>query len=135
MPAYVLDTSAILALLNAETGYQEVSRILEQAREEPGTALVYLPFMALMETEYLMLRRHSAEDVGRYMAIVFGWSAQHVESDPAWRRQAASIKVGGRLSVADAWIAALALSLEATLVHKDPEFDRVQGLQVLLLPS
>ncbi len=132
MAAYVLDTSAILALLNAEAGYQEVGRVLEQAQEEPGT-VVYLPFMALMETEYLMMRRHSREDARRYMAIILGWPAQPVESNAGWRHDAAAIKASGHISLADSWMAALALSLGATLVHKDPEFDRIKTLQTLRL--
>jgi predicted nucleic acid-binding protein len=91
--------------------------------------------MALMETEYLMLRRYSEEEVERYMALVLNWPVKVVESDPAWRHQAATIKAAGRLSLANAWIAGLALSLGASLVHKDPEFDRFDGLQPVRLPS
>ena len=40
-----------------------------------------------------------------------------------------------RISVADAWIAALAKDRNATLVHKDPEFEQVEAeVQVLKLP-
>jgi predicted nucleic acid-binding protein len=137
VPAYVLDTSAIMALLNDEPGQEVVQGVLAQAQGEAAaeTPLIYLPFLALMEAEYLMLRRHLPEDVERYMELVLGWPAQVVESNPIWRHRAATLKASGGLSVADAWIAALALYLEATLVHKDPEFDRIQGLQVVRLPS
>ena len=130
MHVYVLDTSAILALLNGEPGHETVRDILVQARE-PGTTAVYVPFIALMETEYLMMRRHSEESAARYMKLVLGWPARVVESDPAWCHGSAIIKASGRLSLADAWIAALALSLGASLVHKDPEFDRIKTLQTL----
>jgi len=133
--SYVLDTSAILTLLNLETGHERVERILDQASGEPQLTLVFIPFMAFMETEYLVLRRHSEEDSQRYLALVLGWPAQVIESNPDWRHQAAVLKASGHLSVADAWVASLALTLEATLVHKDPEFDRVGSLQVLRLPS
>jgi len=45
------------------------------------------------------------------------------------------MKAKHRISVADAWIAALAQESSATLVHKDPEFE-VMGdqIQVLKLP-
>jgi predicted nucleic acid-binding protein len=37
--------------------------------------------------------------------------------------------------VADAWIAALAQARNATLVHKDPEFEQVEAtIKVLKLP-
>ncbi|MGC2166104.1 MAG: hypothetical protein WA632_08835 [Gallionella sp.] len=36
--------------------------------------------------------------------------------------------------LADAWIAAAALELDATLVHKDPEFENLPGLRKERLP-
>lgn len=74
MPAYVLDTSAIMALLNDEPGQEVVQGVLAQAQGEAAadTPLIYLPFLALMEAEYLMQHRHSPEDVERYMELVLG---------------------------------------------------------------
>lgn len=137
MPGYVLDTSAILTVLNGEPGQEVVQQILRQAgtEETPGATVIWLPFMALMETEYWSLRRLSPEEVDSMIAIVLGWPAQVVESNPDWRRQAATMKASGRLSIADAWIASLALSLGASLVHRDREFDRIDGLRAVRLPS
>jgi predicted nucleic acid-binding protein len=48
---------------------------------------------------------------------------------------AAKLKAKHHISVADAWIAALAMEKNAILIHKDPEFEAIQdGLQVLQLP-
>ena len=63
MSRYVLDTSALLTVLNNEPGVEIVVSILEAARSEE--AQIYLPFMALMELEYLTLRRHSPEETQR----------------------------------------------------------------------
>jgi len=41
---------------------------------------------------------------------------------------AAQIKASHALSLADAWIAATALHCGATLLHKDPEFQAIEGL-------
>lgn len=41
---------------------------------------------------------------------------------------AAQIKASHALSLADAWIAAAALHCGATLLHKDPEFQAIEGL-------
>jgi len=48
--------------------------------------------------------------------------------------RAAEIKASVPLSFADAWIAASALELDAVLVHKDPEFEQVEGLKQERLP-
>ena len=47
--------------------------------------------------------------------------------------EAARIKGGGQLSLADAWMAALALLRDAQLVHQDPEFDNVADLRSVKL--
>ena len=45
------------------------------------------------------------------------------------------LKAAYRLSFADAWIAATAIFYDATLVHKDPEFEQLQDkFKVLKLP-
>jgi predicted nucleic acid-binding protein len=51
------------------------------------------------------------------------------------KRGATELKAVHRLSVADAWIAALARERGATLVYKDPEFKQVEAeVEVLELP-
>ena len=47
--------------------------------------------------------------------------------------EAARVKASGQLSLADAWMAALALLHDAQLVHTDPEFDNVAGLRSVKL--
>jgi predicted nucleic acid-binding protein len=49
--------------------------------------------------------------------------------------RAAAVKATCALSLADAWIAAAALELDATLIHKDPEFGDVAGLRQERLPQ
>jgi predicted nucleic acid-binding protein len=130
--AFVLDTSAILTVLNQEDGLETVISLLDKAKE--GQIVVYLPFMALMELEYLLLRTISAEETRYLLALVKAWTVQVVESDEDWRHQAAAVKAQTPLSVADAWNASLALLRDAQLVHKDPEYERVPHLPVLPLP-
>src|SRR5947208_240594 len=52
-----------------------------------------------------------------------------VSCEPAILEEAARMKAGGGLSVADAWIAATAVVREAVLVHKDREFARVRQVR------
>lgn len=47
---------------------------------------------------------------------------QWVHSDDALCSAAAKLKAARRISFADAFVAAAAMLLDATLVHKDPEF-------------
>jgi len=57
------------------------------------------------------------------------------ESTEALGILAAEMKATHHLSVADAWIAALARERGAILVHKDPEFEQIEAtVRVLKLP-
>ena len=58
-----------------------------------------------------------------------------VDSNEALGILASQFKASYRLSNADAWIAALVKERNATLVHKDPEFEQVETeIKVLKLP-
>jgi predicted nucleic acid-binding protein len=135
MASYVLDTSAILCVLLEENGVDRVVAILNAARSaQDAEPLVLLPFIARMETEYRLIRRLSAVDAERVGVLVENWPVHIVESSPEWRHAAARLKSTTPLSVADAWIASLALEEDCELVHKDPEFDLVSELRAIRLP-
>jgi predicted nucleic acid-binding protein len=106
MPAYVLDTSAIMSVLFDEDGASKVLELLEKANREH--CRISLPFIALMEVEYWLLRR-LPEEAERCMLLVQSWPVKVEESHLKWWHQAAQLKAEGYLSVADAWIAALAI--------------------------
>jgi predicted nucleic acid-binding protein len=132
MSGYVLDTSALLTVLNNEPGVETVLDILEAARS--GGARVHLPFMALMELEYLSLRQRSREATQGILTLVEAWPVEIEESTQEWRHEAANVKASASISLADAWMCSLAFLLDAELVHKDPEYDGVPGLRALQLP-
>src|SRR4051794_9489198 len=132
MAEYVLDTSALLTLFKDEEGAEEVEAILEAC--EAGNARAYLPFMSLMEFEYLVLRSRGRTAAEEALRVLQAWPVVRIESHSEWGRKAAGLKARGRLSMADAWNAALAMVLGTELVHKDPEFDHVQGLKHRRLP-
>lgn len=138
MTLYVLDTSAVLAFLADEPGAERVAELLQaappDAGAEPLASRVLLPFMALMEVDYLTRRRIGPAEARRVLQLVRSWPATIVESDVRWRHEAARIKSTSSLSVADAWICSLALLHDAALVHKDPEYDDVEGLRAERLP-
>ena len=124
--AYVLDSSAALAVLLGERHGQAVVEVIERvhARREQ----VLLPFMTVMEVHYRLLRM-GQENAEVGLGLLRSWPVRVIESTPVWGAAAARLKARGGLSLADAWIASLALLYDAELVHKDPEFDRVEGLR------
>lgn len=132
MSGYVLDTSALLTVLNNEPGVDTVLSLLEAARS--GEAQVFLPFIALMELEYLTLRQRSRQETQQILTLVEAWPVEIEESREEWRHEAARVKAAAPVSTADAWICGLALQIDAELVHKDPEYKAVPDLKPLELP-
>ncbi len=136
MNSYVLDTSAIMCVLFQEDGAEMVMEVLRKSHGQPEQvdAPVLVPFIALMETEYWLLRRLSAREAEETLFLVENWPVEVQESSSDWRHEAARVKATASLSVADAWIASLAILHQSELVHKDPEFDQVDGLKMIRLP-
>jgi predicted nucleic acid-binding protein len=127
----VLDTSAIIAVLEAEPEASRVVELLQNAGR--SSVRIHVAFVSLMETEYILLRRLHRERVDAAIFGVESWPIEVAESTPEWRRAAAEIKAHGRLSFADAWIASLAVLKGGALLHKDKEFDSVPGLRSVRL--
>jgi ribonuclease VapC len=138
MTDFVLDTSAVLTYLLDEPGADRVEEIVEEARSTgsagTGHSSILLPFIALMEVEYWLIRRSANTDAARTLLLVENWPVQIEESTPQWRHEAARIKATTPLSLADSWLAALAILRGACLLHKDPEYDQLSSLLVERLP-
>jgi len=107
---WLLDTSALLALRDNETGAERVAELLQRSQARQDSCLVC--FMSRMELLYRVWK-----DEGERVARLADAQLRSLSLD--W---AAAIKATHPLSVADAWIAAAAEQEGAVLVHKDPEF-------------
>ncbi len=128
MPAaelFVLDTSALLSLRENEPGASEVEAILRQHGKKGA---VFISFMSIMELAYVLEQEQGESAARQGVLQLKQLPLEVVESDEPLGLAAARIKAGHKLSVADAWIAATAERLGATLVHKDPEFAPLEGL-------
>jgi predicted nucleic acid-binding protein len=118
---YLLDTSAILALMEDEPGAERVETVLRQGE-------VLLPFPVLLETYYITLQERSEAVADERYALLRHLSVTELWSmDEPTLLTAARLKARFRISFADALIAAFALRNQAVLVHKDPEFESLAG--------
>ena len=126
---YLLDTSAIMTLLEDEEGAQRVEMLLRQEQ-------ILLPYLVLLETVYITLQEHTEDVAARRYALLKQLPVTVLwDMDEPTLLTAARMKAHHRLSLADAQIAAFALRQEAILVHKDPEFEAVSGsVQQEILP-
>lgn len=132
MSVYLLDTSALLTLRGDEAGAERVAALLSEA--SAGAVVCHGCFMSLMEVFYRVWK-NEGEAAGRSAyAVCLKLPIIWLHESPALLERAASIKARHPLSLADAWIAASALQLDATLVHKDPEFENLPDLLEERLP-
>jgi predicted nucleic acid-binding protein len=118
---YLLDTSAVLAWLEGEDGAPRVRAILRH-----GQAL--LAWAALLEVHYITLQERGRETAGQRYATLMQLPVTVLwEVSEPITLLAANFKANHRLSFADAVMAATASHHHAILIHKDPEFDALQG--------
>src|SRR5881397_2130761 len=130
---YVLDTSAWLNLIEDEAGADSVEELIAQARA--GEIVVLVSFMSFMEVYYPTMQERDRHEAQAHVDLMAALPGLRVDSTAALSLLAGELKAQHRLSVADAWIAALAQERNATLVHKDPEFEQVEAtVKVLKLP-
>ena len=122
---FLLDTSAILTLIEDEDGADRVEEVLRR-----GTAL--LPWPVLLEAYYISQQERGEAEANRRYALIKQLPVKVMwEIDEATLLTAARLKATQHLSLADAMIAAYAIRTQATLLHKDPEFDALTDLVAL----
>ncbi len=122
---YVLDTSAILALTGGEQGDELVTRLLSRAASRK--IKIFISFASFTECFYIRWQAAGEEEALKLVLHLGLLPIERVESDEETSLLAGELKANHALSFADAWVAALAISRGARLVHKDPEFEQLSN--------
>jgi predicted nucleic acid-binding protein len=133
MESYVLDTSALIALRENETGADVVEAILRKAQSKK--VRVFISFISMMEIFYCSWRAEGKAAAHRIFLELKMLPLQRVDVNDNLLFLAGEIKGTCSLSLADSWIAATAVHQEAVLIHKDPEFEQLEDrLSLQALP-
>ena len=129
--SYVLDSFAILALLNDEPGSDQVSALFKRSRAD---AQLLMSWINVGEVAYIVERRWGAGRVQQVLGLLEATGIHMVAVERELALGAAHLKAVHPLAYADAVAAALARQTEATLVTGDPELRVVEGtVQILWL--
>lgn len=125
---YLPDTSAILTLMENEEGSDTVENILR-------TKTLILPAIVLLEVYYTSIQRRNLEIAQQRYAILKSLPAKHLPelSEPILLKSG-EFKANYSISLADAVIAACASIFDATLIHKDPEYEAIKIIRQMPLP-
>ena len=120
----VLDSFALLAFFRGEAGEEKVAALLERAglRDEP----LHMTEANYAEVKYIVIRKDGKD---RWDEVAGELPALPIEFHPVTRALAdvaADFKARYKLSLADAFAAALAKERKAELITGDPEFKALE---------
>lgn len=125
MKNIVLDTWPLIAFFEEQPAASKVETILQESRES-GQNLI-LSLVNAGEVWYTVARAHSAEDADMVIEEIH---QLRIRMEPiSWdlTKTAARFKVGGGISYADCFAAALSKSKNAPLVTGDREFEQLEN--------
>lgn len=127
---FILDASALMTFIEQEDGAERVKDVLTHES-------IIIPWIAILEVVYISHRELGEEEAMTRYALLKKLDAKVIwEADESILITASRFKASNKMSLADSIIAAFALLNSATLLHKDPEFEALQGQVVMeLLPS
>ncbi len=125
---FLPDTSAILTMMDSEEGADLVEDILR-------TREILLPALVLFEVYYKSIQYRGVETAELRYATLRSIRATHVSelTEPVLLK-GGEFKAKYKISLADSIIAAYAFVHNATLVHKDPEFEALTMVNQVKLP-
>lgn len=120
MASYVLDSFALLAFLQKESGSGRVHELLEKARKKHATVL--FSEISLGEVYYILIRAFGLEEANVLLAHILALPITIASVTRDSVLAAAQYKARGAVSYADCFVVALAVENKATVVTGDREF-------------
>ena len=123
---YVLDSFALLAYLDNESGADLTRAIVEHGRRHSGS--VFLSVINFGECASIVERERGLEATHKMIAAIEQLPIIIVPVNQERTFAAAHIKAHYKVSYADAFVIALAMERQATVLTGDPEFKTVEHL-------
>ncbi|WP_297457857.1 type II toxin-antitoxin system VapC family toxin [Thermococcus sp.] len=120
----VLDSYAVLAYMNDEPAAERVEEYLNLGRS--GKAELYMNVVNLGEVYYIISRKRGTDIANLAVALIRREPIKLVVADERLALIAGRIKAFHRLSYAEAFAAATAMDLNATLLTGDEKFKSVE---------
>lgn len=121
--SFVLDSYALLAYLEAESGSRRVLELLELAKQDK--VRLYMCVVNLGEVMYIVERELGIHKAQETLARIDELPIAIVEVDRELTLSAAHLKMECPIAYADCFAAALSQTKRTTLVTGDPEFNKI----------
>ncbi len=126
MPDFVLDSHAVLEFLFGEPNAPKVRGVLEEAKQ--ATRVLMMSVVNWAEVLYRIRQEEGPRGVAKAHAFAQEMAIVLDGADVALAEAAAEFKAAHRISLADAFAAALARREDADLVTGDPELTALKGI-------
>jgi predicted nucleic acid-binding protein len=120
----VLDSYAVITYLQKQKGYEEVTTLFEECAA--GDPAIFLCIVNWGEVIYHALRTGGKERAALSDELMRALPIHLVEANRELTIQAAQIKAYHKLSYADCFAAALAITKKCELVTGDKEFKQLE---------
>ncbi|MEK7617184.1 MAG: type II toxin-antitoxin system VapC family toxin [Patescibacteria group bacterium] len=117
---YVLDSFALLAYYNDESGSDKVEELLKKAQEK--NILLYISEITIGEAYYVILRTRGIKIGEEYLANLLKLPIVLIPANLEQILAAARYKSKGGISYADCFVLAIAKEKKSTIITGDPEF-------------
>lgn len=124
--SYILDSYALLAYLQDEPAASRIEKLLDNA--EKGKCHLFLSLINLGELLYITERRGGVAKAQDTLALIRQLPITVVPVEEQLIFAAAHIKANYPLSYADAFVVAVAMEKNGTIVTGDPEFQSIEAL-------
>jgi len=125
MPARVLDSFALVAYFRDEAGADTVENLLVAASRRD--AALHMTEVNYAEVKYILIKKNGRAAWEAAARVLAGLPIEFHTVTRSLADHAADFKSRCRLSLADAFSAALAKEKKAELVTGDPEFKEIEN--------
>ena len=123
--AFVLDSWAVIAYLEGETASEKVADIISDAHSNNRKLLISVVNAA--EVWYIVARETTISDADESIRQLRELGVEFIDADWEISNDAGRFKAANKMSLADAYAAALAKRRKATLVTGDYEFKAIEN--------
>jgi predicted nucleic acid-binding protein len=120
MPGKVIDSFALIAYFRDETGAEVVESLLAVAAKKDHS--LHMSDVNYAEVKYSILKKNGAAAWAEASSILAGLPIQFHPTNRELADSAGDLKARYKMSLADAFAAALAKEQKAELITGDPEF-------------
>ena len=123
---FVLDSFALLAYLQDEPASSRIETLLDNAGK--GKCRLLMPLISLGEILYITERRGGLVKAQDALALIQQLPIEILPADEQTVFAAAHIKANYPISYADAFVVAIGIQENATIITADPEFHSVEEI-------